>query len=258
MKKLSDVFYTLPEVWDFCLEKIYDRPKYVAGFIELLEKLGIKKESLILDSGCGSGFLTLDLIKKGYRVVGTDKSDEMIRQIKINARKLGVSIEAYNVMWANLSKRFDPIFDMVYCRGNSLVYAASWERNWIVPSRSREEVERGIKNFYAVLKDGGYFYVDVTNRNEKPHEENVGKVKTKRGPIEIFWEIEHDTKNLVRTWTITLNFLRTGKTKIFPPYSYFLPHEDLIKFMKNAGFKKTNKYVKVKGETNYDIFISQK
>lgn len=258
MKNVSDIFYTLPEVWDFCLEKIYDRPKYVSGFIDLLDKLGIKKESILLDSGCGSGFLTLDLIKRGYHIIGTDKSDEMIRQIKINARRLGVNIEAYNVMWSNLSERFDPIFDMLYCRGNSLVYAASWERNWIAPSRSYEEIRNAIKNFYLILKDGGYLYVDVTSQDEKPHEEDIGSVKTKYGLVDIFWKIEHDRENLVRTWTITLKFLKTRKIKTYPSYSYFLPHKDLINILKDAGFKKVQEDVKVKGEDNYNVYISRK
>jgi SAM-dependent methyltransferase len=256
--KLSEVFYTLPEIWDFCLEKIYKRGGYVNGFIDLLERLGIKKGSLILDAGCGSGFLTLDLIKKGYRVVGTDKSDEMIRQIKINAKKMSVSIEAYNVMWSDLSKKFDPIFDMVYCRGNSLVYAASWERNWIVPSRSYEEIRNAIRNFHHVLKDGGYLYIDITNQKEAPHESNIGTVETKHGPVQISWKIEHDIKNMIRIWTVTLKFLKSGKTKSYPSYSYFLHPEKLLEFLQGAGFRKTEKNVKVKGETNYNVFVSEK
>ena len=258
MEKLTDVFYTLPEIWDFCLNKIYDRSQYVEGFIELLKGLGIKKESLILDAGCGSGFLTLDLIKRGYHVVGTDKSDEMIRQIKTNAKKLGVGIEAYNVMWSDLSKKFDSIFDMVYCRGNSLVYAASWERNWIVPSRSNEEIRKALENFHSVLKSGGYLYVDITNHREKPHEDSIGIVDTPQGPVRLFWKMEHDKKNRIRTWTATLRFLKTGKMKSYLSYSYLLPQKDLILFMKNAGFKKINPYVKDSGEKNYDVFIAEK
>lgn len=258
MKKLSDVFYTLPEIWDFCLQKIYNREEYVLGFVKLLKELGINKKSLILDAGCGSGFLTLDLIKKGYHIIGTDKSDEMIRQIKINAKKSGVSIEAYNVMWSELSKKFDPVFDIVYCRGNSLVYAASWERNWIVPIRSFEEIKKAVENFHRVLKAGGYLYVDITSHKEKEHMESIGKIETKYGPVEILWKIEHDSKNFIREWTVTVNFLKTGKTKKYPSYSYLLPHQDLVKLLKDSGFKKIKENVKVGGEKNYDVFISQK
>src|SRR5262249_2181006 len=139
MDKNKDIFYSLPEVWDFCLEKIYDKEKYISGLEEAFTSRGITKESDILDAGRGSGFPSIDLVEQGYRVVATDKSSEMVRQVGINAAKRHVRVEAHNSMWANLSKQFGSIFDLVYCRGNSLVYAASWEQNWIVPSRSKEE-----------------------------------------------------------------------------------------------------------------------
>ncbi len=255
MPKSTDIFYSLPEVWDFCLEKIYDKKKYVAGLTEVLNKYSITKKSLILDAGCGSGFPSIELVKNGFRIVATDKSSEMVRQIKLNAQKAGVSIEAYNTMWADLSKRFDAVFDFGYCRGNSLIYAASWEQNWIVPKRSREEIFKAIQNFYQVLKSGGKFYIDITNKNEEPHKENIGIIKTKQGPIAIEWSIEHDTKNKIRTWTITLKFLRTGQVKKYPSHSYFMPHKELEEFFKKAGFKRIDEYVKVKGEDNYDVFV---
>ena len=66
--KQLDVFYSLPEVWDLCLQKIYDKEYYVDGLIEFMGSRGITKSSLILDAGCGSGFPAIDLIEKGYKV----------------------------------------------------------------------------------------------------------------------------------------------------------------------------------------------
>ncbi|MBI3627366.1 MAG: class I SAM-dependent methyltransferase [Candidatus Sungbacteria bacterium] len=253
----QDIFYSLPEVWDFCLEKIYDKKEYIDGLIELFKKEGISKKSLILDAGCGSGFPSIDLIERGYRVIGTDKSSEMVRQVQLNAAKRKVSIEAYNTMWANLAKQFGPVFDFVYCRGNSLVYAASWEQNWIVPGRSREEIERAIQNFYAVLKPGGKLYVDVTNKDEKPHKENIGIVKTKEGEVEIVWEIEHDANAKVRTWTIALRFLDSGLRKAYPSYSYLLSHTELVDYFEKARLKDI-KEIKINGEKNYNVFLGTK
>lgn len=256
--KDSDTFYSLPEVWDFCLEKIYDKPKYVQGLLGILTKYDVTTNSLLIDAGCGSGFPTLDLIEKGYRVIGTDKSSEMVRQIQLNAKKRGISIEAYHVMWSGLSKRFDPIFDFGYCRGNSLVYAASWEQNWIVPDRSREEIGAAISNFYQILKPGASFYVDVTNSNETPHTTNLGIVETQHGPIDITWAIERDIQNKVRTWTITLKFLKSGLEKVYPSYSYLFSSDELINFFQTAGFKKVEQRMAVKGENNYDVYIAKK
>ncbi len=257
MAKILDIFYTLPEVWDFCLEKIYNKPKFVKGFIKFLNNNNITNKYLILDAGCGSGFPSIDLIEKGYRVVGTDKSSEMVRQVKINAKNRNISIEAHHVMWSELSKKFDDVFDLVYCRGNSLVYAASWEQNWIVPSRSYEEIKKAASNFYQILKTGGKLYVDVTNKKEIPHKKNIGTVNTKQGPVNITWKIERDTENKIRTWTIILKFLNSGKKKIYPSYSYLIDNNELTKLLKNVGFNKV-KETQIDGENNYSVYIAYK
>ncbi|MBI5733345.1 MAG: class I SAM-dependent methyltransferase [Candidatus Kerfeldbacteria bacterium] len=258
MPKQIDIFYSLPEVWDFCLEKIYNKKRYLAGLIGLFNHYNITNRSLILDAGCGSGFPSIDLVKKGYRIVATDKSSEMVRQIRLNAKKENVSIEAYNIMWSDLANRFEGVFDFGYCRGNSLVYAASWEQNWIVPQRSREEIYKAIYNFYKVLKPGGKMYVDITNKDEKPYQKNIGMVNTKQGLVKIDWQLSHDIKSMIRTWTITLNFLKTGKESKYSSYSYLLPHGELLDFFTKAGFKRIDKYVKVKGEGNYNVFVAHK
>src|SRR3989338_6368153 len=224
-----------------------------------MKRLGIKKKSKILDAGCGSGFLTLDLIERGYKVVGTDKSSEMVRQIRLNAKKRDLSVEAYHVMWADIAKHFGTNkFDLVYCRGNSLVYAASWEQNWIVPARSREEIKKAIDNFYRTLVPGGHLYLDVTNHEEKPHEEDLGIVETPQGPIQITWRIDHDKRHKIRTWTLRLLSKKTADARSYPSYSYLFSLEELAQFLRLAGFKKIDVGVKVNGEQNYDVFIARK
>lgn len=258
-KQNIDIFYSLPEVWDFCLKKLYSKREYLAGFEQVMKKLGIKKKSsLILDAGCGSGFPAVDLIKRGYRVIGIDKSSEMVRQTKINAEKQRLSIQAYNTMWSELDKEFDQIFDFVYCRGNSLIYAASWEQNWIVPKRSHEEIVKAIKNFYQALKPNGKLYIDITKRDERPYKKPIGIVQTVHGPVEITWEMGHDRKNAIRTWISHLRFLKLHTIRSYASHSYLLPHDELIKIFRATGFKKIDRYVSVRGEKNYDVFIAYK
>ena len=183
----------------------------------------------------------------------------MVRQIRLNAKKRKLTIEAHHVMWADLAQHFGRNkFDLAYCRGNSLVYAASWEQNWIVPARSREEIQRAIQNFYALLAPGGYLYLDVTSRKEHPHEEDIGTVNTTHGPVQITWRIDHDKESKIRTWTLRLLFQRTASVKVYPSYSYLLSRDELTQFLRSAGFKKIEAGVRVAGENNYDVFIARK
>lgn len=255
---MKQVFYSVPEIWDLALDQYYPKREFVEGFLEFLQKNGITKESAILDAGCGSGFPALDLAECGHQIVGTDKSSEMVRQIERNAEKRGLKIDAYNIKWSDLAERFGQRFDFIYCRGNSLVYASSWEQNWFVPERSREEIQKALQNFYDVLLPGGIAYVDITNRNEKPHESKIGIFNTPDGHVEMGWNFEHDVENHLRTWTSTLKFLGTGQTEKHISYSYLLPHHELIQMLNNVGFRSVDQYVPVKGEKNYDIFIGRK
>ena len=173
MPKKSDIFYSLPEIWDFCLDKIYHKKEYLKGLENFFKSECISKKSLIMDAGCGSGFPALDLISRGYNVVATDKSLEMIRQIRLNAKKRNVKINAKHIAWSELSEKFKGVFDLVYCRGNSLVYAASWEQNWVVPKRSEEEIFEAVSNFYKILREKGKLYIDITKHNEIPHKKTV-------------------------------------------------------------------------------------
>ena len=229
------------------------------GLVEILKRSGIKQKSRILDAGCGSGFPAIDLVARGYKVVGSDKSSEMVRQIGLNAKQRGLKIEAHYVMWSELENFFGKNkFDFVYCRGNSLVYAASWEQNWIVPERSREEIKLALQNFYQVLKPGGTLYIDLTNKGEKSHTEDIGTIKTIEGPVRLFWEIKRDLKHKVRTWTMYLKFFKTKETKAYPSYSYLLSHDELKDFLKEVGFSKIEANVKVHGEKNYNVFLAKK
>ena len=252
-------FFSLPEIWDFCLDKIYNKAKYVGGFMEVMTAHGITTESKILDAGCGSGFPALDLIQHHYDVTATDKSSEMVRQIGINAKGRGLQVAAHHAMWSELERFFGKEkFDFVYCRGNSLVYAVSWEQNWIVPERSQEEIQIALRNFYDILKPGGVLYVDVTSAREKPHVEDIGVIDTSEGDVRLTWQIQRDEEHAIRTWTMQLQYQDRGEIKSYPSYSYLLKADELVGFLTKIGFSKIKSHVKVKGEKNYDVFVARK
>lgn len=252
---MKNSFFSLSELWDFVLEKRYNRKEIFRGFVDVLKKHGLNKSSLILDAGCGSGFMSLDLAENGFRVVATDKSYEMIRQVKINAQKKKIGIQAEQVSWSDLSKKFDPIFDFVYCRGNSLIYAASWEQNWIVPDRNLEEIKKSVKSFYNILRPGGWCYIDS---NIKPYSEKLGVLKTRKGDVEVSWKAEVDSSQNLRTWTIMLKYVSSQETQEFVSYSAYLSNEEICEILHKTGFKKVEKNIPVHGEKYCDVFIAQK
>jgi len=222
-------FLTIPEIWELCLEKIYDESAYVDGLTRVLDRAGINKTSKILDASCGSGFPALDLIERNYNVVVADKSGEMIQLLKSNARKRSVPIHAEQVAWSDLAAHFGKdAFDCVLCRGNSLVYADSWEQNWMDPERSRSAIQVALQNFHIVLKLGGTLYLDVTREGEVPHTKDFGVIETaKNGHVHLTWEMRRDVQNQIRTWIVSASFMQTGTEMEYVSYSYLFRKGEL-------------------------------
>ena len=63
-------------------------PKWIRHqrILQLVEEFIPQRHSLILDVGCGPGFLAYDLAKKGYQGFGIDISDAMINLSKDNLK----------------------------------------------------------------------------------------------------------------------------------------------------------------------------
>lgn len=65
------------------------------AWCDFLEKMLVKyakeKPSLVLDLGCGTGVITLELARRGYDMTGIDISPEMLDEARENAAEVGLS-----------------------------------------------------------------------------------------------------------------------------------------------------------------------
>ena len=57
---------------------------------ELIEKLAINPNDVVMDFGCGPGFYTIELAKKAKMVVAVDLSPEMLKKAQNKATKAGI------------------------------------------------------------------------------------------------------------------------------------------------------------------------
>lgn len=55
----------------------------------------LKKDDFIIDAGCGSGYLLIELIKRGYRAIGLDISSRMLSLAEHKMREEHVMTELY-------------------------------------------------------------------------------------------------------------------------------------------------------------------
>lgn len=104
--------------------------------------------SNLIDLGCGTGTVAVELAKAGYQMVGVDLSSEMLTLAREKANADGVNIAFYEGDMANmeLASGFDAVVSFV----DSLNYLTDTE-DW----------KKTFQNSYNSLIDGGYLLFDV-------------------------------------------------------------------------------------------------
>jgi len=75
---------------------------------DLLGMLGARAGERILDVGCGTGHLTVEIAAAGARVTGVDRSEAMIAQARANFP--GVDFEVRDAEALGYEKEFDAVF----------------------------------------------------------------------------------------------------------------------------------------------------
>lgn len=107
----------------------------------------IKDSSMILDVGCGAGFLTNELALAGHKVTGVDLSESSLNVAALHDKTKTVTYKVANAYELPFS---DASFD-VLCAMDFLEHV--------------EDPSRAIKEFSRVLKPGGKFFYHTFNRN---------------------------------------------------------------------------------------------
>lgn len=117
----------------------------------ILSRFRLREGARILDVGCGTGRHSLELAKRGYKVVGIDPSAAMIAAARSKA-----SVN-------------DPIPEFIRARGEDLTTTQSFDASiclFTTLGQMADEQDNHalIKRVYEVLRPGGTFAVEIPNR----------------------------------------------------------------------------------------------
>lgn len=140
------------------LEKVYEKgavwteSEPSKELIELIET-GKIKPCKAIDIGCGEGFYSIYLAKKGFKVTGVDISENAVKLARQNALKHNVKINFIALDVLDLDKTNDK-FDFVL----------EWA---LIHHIKPEQREKYVRNVKKILNKGGK-YLSICFNNQNP------------------------------------------------------------------------------------------
>lgn len=118
--------------------------------LQLHQKYGTEDGRLELDDGDGTDSIV--------ELACSDGSLAMVQQFNYNAKSLGIEAHCELRDWLELDPSAGP-YDFILCRGNSLIYATTWDGGDAVADLGG--IEDCLRSFAASLEPGGYLQVDA-------------------------------------------------------------------------------------------------
>lgn len=106
----------------------------------------------VLDVALGTGFHSIELLKRGVKVKSVDVSPAMIEVAKQNARHHSVELDVLCCDWGELEHKFSEKFDCILCAGNSLACEMDMVKR-----------QQAILNWRSLLSENGVIMVDRRN-----------------------------------------------------------------------------------------------
>lgn len=210
----------------------YEATKEEVSFLEKI--LNLKKGMRILDLACGHGRHSVELARRGYKVIGQDLNSFFLQKAKKAAKKARVSIE-----WVNNDMRdipFESEFDVVVNLFTAFGYL-----------EDEREDQKVLSQVARALKRGGKFVLDIINRERlmRVHQSRDWK-EFPDGSIELYersydFATGYHPERRIRIWK---NNKREERVLTLRLYTLV----ELIAMCKNTGLQFKEAYGNFNGE----------
>ena len=229
-----DVYDSMADLYDFIYAGDFD--------LDFYEEEAKKVSGPVLEVGCGTGRVMLELIKKGVDVEGLDISKEMLRILKNKARMMGYSPKLYHADMRNFSLKKK--YSLILVPYRSFLHLSTDEDRLAALKKMNSHLRKGGKimlHLYTPSDD------EIYNANEfKPIDCDTFTIGSRK--FNTFWYMRYSDRGKKAEYLIELH---EGKRKIkeFKMEIYFVPYEDMKKMLKKAGFKKIVAYADFSDKT---------
>ena len=187
----------------------------------------------IHDCSIGSGGTTIPLAKLGYKVSGSDLSENLLKKAKENFERQGHCVDLFIADFRKLSEVLPNTYDCIISTGNSL------------PHVNNQDVANFIKSISTKVNKDGLLFIDIRNWDKILKEKPVFNA---RDPL-VMTEEEHVSLYQIWNWhddqsvdfifvTSTDKKGKHEKTSItYAPTYYPLRYNDYEKMLNDCGFE---------------------
>lgn len=190
----------------------------------------------VLDLACGTGSLTLELARRGYEVIGVDRSAEMLSQAAEKCRG-ACPVEPMFLQQSMEKLDLYDVVDACVCCLDSV--------NYITRPQTLAQVFRRVRTFLA---PGGLFLFDV-NTPEKLRDLDGQMFLDEDEQAYVVWRADYSPRRRVCTYGLDLFTLeKDGRwsrwEEVHEEYAY--EPRELEGLLSAAGFRKIKQYGELK------------
>lgn len=187
----------------------------------ILSHISLRAGARILDMGCGPGRHSLELAKRGYKVIGIDPSAAMIAAARSRARESNLNLDFFQARGEDFITTQS--FDASICLFTSLGQMANEQDNHALVDR-----------VYQILRPGGYFAVEIPNREWVRH--NL-KTNERFGNESHYTQIARHYEPEEHIVEEVFNVVSPENEQIFLLRYRVYNQDELLKLLNKAGFQ---------------------
>lgn len=229
----------------------YGYERWVEYIASVFKRLGVHPTSMV-DIACGTGNMTIPLVKSGYEMIGIDSSEDMLYVAKEKAFSMGLSIPFIHQDIRNLSLH-RPV-DAIICMCDGFNYILS-----------DQDLLSVFSKIYALLNDKGILLFDISSYYKLRNILGNNLMADASEDISLIWFNTFDDKDDICRMDLTFFVKKESAYKRFDETHYQRAYRlnDIKNFLLEVGFTKIEvfspfTFESPKVKDNRWVFIAQK
>ena len=224
----DDIFWTKMAPFMFSEARWEGTPAEVD---ELIELVGIRPNSAVLDLGCGPGRHSLELARRGFRVTGVDRTRPYLEEARKRADGEGLAVEFLEGDMRSFRRpqRYNVVLSLFTAFGYF---------------EEASENQRVLQNIYDSLGEDGVFILELMGK------EILARIYQARDWDEVDGRFLLQERKITNDWSWMNNrwiVTGDGETIVYEAGHWVYSAQELRLMLKEAGFSRVEIYGDMQG-----------